>query len=285
MSINRNVAFACALVALVSASTTAHDFYIAPSSYRVAPGQSLGISLVITHGVETTTQPRALDRIIRFIYGGPELDSTPRGIAGAAGDDPAGVITLSDPGVYVVGYRSTNATIELPAESFNEYLREKGMDNVLAARTASGDTEAPGTEIYSRCAKTLVRVGDASVASPNATRDLGFTTELIPVTDPTIAPPNQPVSFRLMHEGAPVQDALVHLVRLTDPPPPKAEGDETPATDAARTDADGIATLTPDRAGVWRVNAVIMRPAPDDADQDWESWWASVTFEITGPDR
>ena len=51
----------------------------------------------------------------------------------------------------------------------------------------------------------------------------------------------------------------------------------------ARTDAQGRARLRLDRPGVWLVKAVHMIPAPAGAGADWESFWASLTFERPGP--
>ena len=48
----------------------------------------------------------------------------------------------------------------------------------------------------------------------------------------------------------------------------------------ARTDANGLATLRLDRPGEWMVSAVHMTPCPERTIADWESLWASVTFEL-----
>jgi len=48
----------------------------------------------------------------------------------------------------------------------------------------------------------------------------------------------------------------------------------------ARTDAKGLVKLRLGRSGFWLIKAVHMDAAPPDAGVDWESWWASVTFEL-----
>ena len=45
-------------------------------------------------------------------------------------------------------------------------------------------------------------------------------------------------------------------------------------------DAKGNVTLRLARSGLWLVKAVHMAAAPPDAGVDWESWWASLTFEL-----
>jgi uncharacterized GH25 family protein len=48
---------------------------------------------------------------------------------------------------------------------------------------------------------------------------------------------------------------------------------------SARTDKAGRVSLALPRGGVWLVKAVHMVPAPADSGADWESLWASLTFE------
>ena len=51
----------------------------------------------------------------------------------------------------------------------------------------------------------------------------------------------------------------------------------------ARTDARGIARFKLDRKGAWLVRLVHLLACPDPADcddADWQSYWASYTFEL-----
>jgi hypothetical protein len=47
-----------------------------------------------------------------------------------------------------------------------------------------------------------------------------------------------------------------------------------------RTDRDGRATLKLDRSGIWLVTSVHLFPAPWHTRTQWESLWASLTFEL-----
>ena len=72
------------------------------------------------------------------------------------------------------------------------------------------------------------------------------------------------------HRGRPLADVLVAAVS-------KAEG---PSTVTTRTDNRGQAELLLDGRGPWLVKAVHMVRATDPADDaDWESFWASLTFD------
>ena len=76
-----------------------------------------------------------------------------------------------------------------------------------------------------------------------------------------------PVRLRLLFEGKPLAGALVTAIdregiRLT-----------------ARSDAHGRVAIALPKPGVWLVKSVWMVPAPAGSDVDWESLWASLTFE------
>jgi hypothetical protein len=48
----------------------------------------------------------------------------------------------------------------------------------------------------------------------------------------------------------------------------------------AQSDRDGRAAFKIEEPGAWLVKAVHMVPAPAGSNADWESFWASLTFEI-----
>ena len=57
--------------------------------------------------------------------------------------------------------------------------------------------------------------------------------------------------------------------------------DEMEVSIEARTDGRGRTDLRLDRPGVWMITAVHMVPAQESLGADWESLWASLTFELT----
>jgi uncharacterized GH25 family protein len=81
------------------------------------------------------------------------------------------------------------------------------------------------------------------------------------------------VRVRLLFRGEPLAHALVSstYAGATDKPDTYAQ--------SARTDANGICTVRLTHQGPWLVRTVHMLPLSGDKDADWESWWASLTFE------
>lgn len=260
-----------AVLLLASASAFAHDFWIGVARHRVAVGDTVAIPLRV--GEEYVGEPVARDalRIEKFVVIGPKGTSD---VAGDDGKDPAGNVTLADEGIHVVAYRSKRRSIELEAAKFEEYLREEGLLHVVKARADAKQTERPGREVYSRCAKTLIRAGDS--AKEGFDRVAGLRLEVVPETNVFSAVAGDEVRFRVEFEKKALAEALVVARSAKEPK----------HTISARTDAEGRVRLALDRDGAWMVKCVHMLPAPAETGMDWESLWASVTFDILpAPDR
>jgi len=182
-----------------------------------------------------------------------------RPVVGAAGADPAGIALVTGPGPQWIGYQSNAFLVTLDAAKFAEYLKEEG----LPARKTSAQVR----ERFYRCAKALLEVpgGDAPTDVP-----LGFTLELVPRRNPYALKAGQTLPVSLTFRGKPIANVLVVAMSKSDPQ--KAV--------RARTDAEGRASLRIAHAGFWLIKAVHMEPAPPDAGVEWESWWASMTFEM-----
>ena len=210
----------------------------------------------------STFHPRVGDRVSVSLRVGQNLqgDPVPRTpelidrfiinevpIPGLTGRDPAGYATIAEPGLHWIGYQSNPSRVSLDAAKFEQYLKEEGLD--LSA--------TPGPERFYRCAKSLLETpGSIAILE----KPLGFTLELIPHRNL-----NQ---FSLLFRGKPIANVLVVALNK----------DETVR---GRTDKKGRVALRLTRPGMWLIKAVHMEPAPADSGVDWESWWASITFDLT----
>ncbi len=246
---------------LLAASTlSAHDFWIQPSAHRVAPGSLIRIRLMVGEGHKGEALTRNPERFARFASLGPAGDLPLIGMDGA---DPAGFLRPAAPGLQVIYYAGKPSKVELGAAKFEAYLREEGLESIHDLRMALGETAQPGRERFIRCAKSLVQVGGAREGYD---RVLGLKLELVPEADPFEGAGELPL--RLLHEGRPQGGVLVVAV---------PEGGGAPVK--ARTDAEGRVRLDLPATGRWMVKAVHMRRLEGQPDADWESLWASLSFE------
>ena len=181
-------------------------------------------------------------------------------------------LTLSFPraGTQVLAYESHPSQIVLPAEKFHAYLHDEGLDAVIRQREAAGTAASPGRERFRRSAKTLVRVGGKG--GDASTRITGQRLEITPLTDPLAAGAGETLRFALRFEGQPRAGVLVKAWHR--------QGRQTTLI-RTTTDAQGRFAFALPFAGLWMLNAVHMAPATDSPDVDWDSYWGSLTFELS----
>ena len=260
----RRTALAAAL-AIFAAPLLAHDFWIEPTTFRPPVGSTLGVRLVVGQRFRGDVLPRNPAMIERFVL---VCDAGEIPVAGRAADDPAGTVRVDQPGLALIAYRSLESSVSLEAPKFEDYLKEEGLEAVIAARAKRGESQKPSRELFSRSAKSLVAAGGAGVTGFD--RVLGLTLELVPEKNPYTMTGGEPLPVRLLFEGKPLPGALVVALSYDDP--------DTKIT--ARTDASGRVSLRLPKPGVWLVKAVHMTPVSGNPNEDWRSVWASLTFEI-----
>lgn len=266
MMLRRLKALALATLVLAAAPLSAHDMWIEPTTFSPEAGAIVGVRLRV--GQDLLGDPLRYDPALvdQFVV----EDATGRKpVVGRAGADPAGLLRVAAPGLLLVGYRSNPNAVELTPEKFNQYLKEEGLDAVAAERARRHETGANARELFSRCAKSLVLSGPTSPAQGD--RPLGFTLELVAERNPYAIAHGQDLPFRLTYQNRPLAGALVVAINRLNPMEKVT----------ARTDHDGRVRFMLKQNGMWLVKAVHMVPAPAGANADWQSYWASLTFELS----
>lgn len=249
---------------LAAEAAFAHDFWVEPDVFIAEPGERLNVRLRQGVGFKGDTLPYINEWFQDFSVvtasGREDVISIP-------GDDPAARLEAPD-GALLIGYESNRAFTELPAEKFNRYLEDEGIEFVRQIRIDADEDELPATEYFVRCAKALVQSG-APQGDVYAT-ELGYRLELIPLSDPYAARVGESLTFRLLYRGKPAADLLLQAFTREEP------GE----IQRVRTDAEGLATVELDSAGVWLVKAVSIQPLIGAPRAKWLSHWASFLFEL-----
>jgi uncharacterized GH25 family protein len=243
----------------------AHDFWVRPSSFAVEPGEVLDVRLYVGDGTAIDELGRDPDLVQRFetIQGGAR-----RTIGGPPHGAPAGRARVGGAGVAVLVYQSRHSFVELPADKFESYLDDEGLEEISFERQRRGESLAPSRESYARYCKSLVRVGDSRERGRDVA--VGMPIELIAEGDPFAWHDGDEIAFRLVFDDQPLPGRLVKLTHL----------DDHGLRLRARSDMDGRVVFTPPRGGPWRVVAVHMLPARAGVAGEWESFWASLTFSL-----
>lgn len=258
---------------LASVSLSAHDFWLAASPGRPTAGEKVTVTASVGDRFPKSTNFTAPERVDQWR------------VIGATGDVPvarefrrieetikekvvptalATDVTLPSAGAYLGVMTIVARVAPMKGPAFTDYLKEEGLDQIIAARQASGDAEKSVKESYARYAKVAIRNGAGSAA--HLTKAVGLKAEFVPSTDPSSVKVGQSLTVQLLAEGKPVKDAAVTAVSSAEGPAVKA-----------RTDANGLVTMKIDREGAWLIKTVHMAKSLT-PDVDWESYWVTLVF-------
>jgi uncharacterized GH25 family protein len=256
----RPVVLAAALL-LAAGDLCAHDFWIEPSTFHPPPGSTVAVGLRVGQNFVGDPVPRIASSIEQFVIRQAGTEETVNGLQNI---DPAGWLRADGQSTAVIVYCSTGSFVELPAEKFEDYLRQEGLERIVESRARRGQHDKPGRERFYRYAKALL-AGERP--SAEVSRPLGLVYEIVPDDDPTT--PRDRVGGRVLYQGKPLPEALVVAMLQGDP--------STRLT--TRSDARGAFSFQLPHAGVWLIKSVHMVKASFFSDADWDSLWASLTFE------
>lgn len=270
-------------LALLAIPVAAHDFWMLPTSFRPAKDQLLNVALYVGDFGKGDEVERKEERTLKFLASTPDGEKQ---IVGRDGATPAGYLRTKSDGIYVLGFQSNHASVTLAPEKFISYLEERGLDQIKRLRETRGETGKEVHEIYSRSAKSILQVGDS--ASSGWSAALGLDLELTPGENPYALTWSEadksfsPLSIVLSFHDKPLVNALVSAINLD--APPRDESDVSNSL-RGRTDENGRVQLRLPRAGRWLVASVHMRALEVQDQADFESFWASLSFEVPPASR
>jgi hypothetical protein len=265
----RRILIACILLGCVVASIQAHDLFLKFDSYFL-PANSRATVRLLNGTFQTSDGAVRRDRMRDVSLVTPSGVSHPEA---SAWRDEANTALLEvetgAPGTYAVGVSTMHREINLSAADFNEYLRHDGIPDTLAARRRSGELGRAVRERYSKHVRAIFQVGDTR--TDDYRRPLGYPVEIIPQQNPYSLRAGQTIEVLCTLDGRPLANQFVMAGwernnRMSRPV-------------SVRTDARGIARIRLTSAGKWYVKFIHMARLTN-SDIDYESKWASLTFEI-----
>lgn len=255
----------------IAAVAGAHDMFVKPERFRVAENAEVLVRLLngtFSKSENAITRDRVLDISVVTPAGRQRLDTASWN---ADGDTSTIRVRTGAAGTYVIGVSTRPRAFELSAKDFNGYLAADGIPDVLAARRRNGEMEKSARERYAKHVKALLQVG-ASPSDDYAT-ELGYPAEIVPLSNPYASRAGGTLRVRTLVDGKPVENQYV------------VYGGRTPAGGriaqrSVRSNAEGVATIPIGRAGTWYVKFIHMARPEGDAEVDYESKWATLTFEV-----
>lgn len=253
---------------LAVSPVSAHEFWIEPQDFSVAPGREIRAGLHVGQDFKGDAFPFIPARFTAFTHYDRQGET---GVTGTTGDLPALTLTPRAEGLNIFTYVSVAERIRFQDwDKFSAYLDYEGLSTIAARHDARRLSRDDVRELYTRCAKTLVSVGEAAADQDRAT---GMRLELVAAQNPMTLEKGTQMSFTLLWEGQPLADTQVALFLKN------GNGSETERT-VTRTNASGLARFTIPAVGTYMAASVHMIEAPADRNADWQSFWASLTFGV-----
>ena len=186
------------------------------------------------------------------------------------GDTTTFRVRVGPPGTYVVGVSTTPSIIALPADTFNMYLKDDGIPDILAQRRTRNELTKPAKERYHKHVKAMIQVGDSLRSGFDAV--FGYPAEIIPLANPYSLRSGATLRVRVLVDGKPVANQYILYGGRT------AAGGRIEQRNT-RSTADGTARIPLTSAGDWYVKFINMTRVANDS-VDYESKWATLTFSV-----
>ncbi|MGY8892274.1 MAG: DUF4198 domain-containing protein [Pseudomonadales bacterium] len=181
---------------------------------------------------------------------------------------------VEDAGTYAVGVSTRPSVITMSAEDFTGYLVHEGLTDTLAA-FESDNTLTEVSERYSKHVRAIVQVGDKR--TDDFSQEFDYPVEIILDQNPYELRFGDEIGFRVLYQGKPAANQIARA---------SYEGfhghDDSGGHINAfnlRTDSDGRASFMLSNKAIWYISLIHMEKV-DETDADYESNWATVTFEV-----
>ena len=268
---NATVAF----LLIASGLVFAHDLWLVPAKLSVAPGTRVAVMLNTgdTFPIsDAAVKPERIEHAALISAGGSSPLTTFRTEATSTVAD---IVAPSKEGGAIVEVVLKPIATKQPRASFDDFLKHEGLDGIAEQLARTPERRAEERRTYAKYAKTLLRIGNGKGAAKLYQKPLGHRLEIVGDADPFSLRPGGRFPVRLLFDGKPLAGARI-VIGST------ATGTATQSKmPGVRTDSEGRADLELDKTGgVHYIHALHMIPAKGGADVEWESFWATLTFEV-----
>jgi uncharacterized GH25 family protein len=258
------------LMMLLMFPVLAHDLFLKPDRFFAKVNENILIS-VMNGTFQKSEAAVALARLTDVSVISPlSIRTNPKEAEFTKNETTAFLnFKPSEAGNYVIGLSTAWRENALAAKEFNEYLTLEGIPDVLENRKRDKELEKDARYRYSKYVKTILQIGDKQTDSYKTA--LGYAVEMIPQQNPYRLKKGATIEILCLKDGKPLVGQTVLTGRELD--------GKLAAEKALRSDSKGIIKIKLDSSGKWYAKFINMVKI-DDPNLNYESKWATLTFEI-----
>ncbi len=260
------------LALLTTSAAWSHDMWLEGETFFLNAGKEVTIRLGNGHILEKSENAVEPERIETLRVASPQGEDASVSDPVTEGEWTTFRMLPESPGNYWVALATKPRKISLDAADFNAYLEHDGLPHVLKERREQAIAQRDEVEIYQKYAKAFLQVGDQS--GPNFRQVLGLTIEIVPLANPYEVEPGGELPVLVLYQQRPLGGFLLHAG------PAKASGKPF----SVYTDAGGRASIPITSAGKWSLRGIHLFRV-DRPEHSYESYWASLTFEVKAGDH
>ncbi len=248
----------------------AHDLFLKPSSYFVKVNEKITIS-VMNGTFQESEGAVAFARLADVSVISPSGKRSHTVEADLTKNQTTAFLNIvpTEAGNYVVGLSTMWRENALKAADFNEYLPAEGIPDILENRKRDGELDKDARYRYSKYVKTVFQAGGKTTDSYKTV--LGYAVEMVPQQNPYKLKKGGVLEILCLKDGKPLVGQIVTTGYES--------AGKLAAETSARTDANGMIKIKITAAGKWYAKFINMVKI-DDPKLDYESKWATLTFEI-----
>jgi len=254
------------LLLVLSSQLFAHEFWFEPLSFKIEANKKLKAH-------EKVGQDFKGNQYVYLASSYQFLNITQgdksRAVKSRLGDLPAINELVEKEGLVILSAETTPSDVTYETwDKFSSFIKNQGLDWVLAKHKARKLPEKNFVESYRRFAKSLIKVGHGK----GHDRALGLGFEWVVETNPYTSKEGA-IKAQLLWRGQPHAQAHVSVFNRYEGKLIKTE---------LTTDSEGRVEIPRANGGLFLINAVQMIEAPmtmvKEREAVWESHWASMTY-------
>lgn len=259
---------AVTLVLILAAGASAHEYWLEPETFFPAPNQKTAVHLYVGDGLikDREERPWQLAQTPAFqLFSMSDM----RDLRTSLVDEALPIYNFSAgrAGNYLLAMERDWSYITLEPQKFEEYLREDGLEYIIAEREKTGEIATEGRERYSRFVKALLQVGEGR--DETYKKLVGSKLEIVPLANPYSKKTGDMLSFQVLFDGKPLTGRTVFA------------DNRAVATQKMSTDREGKVTMRIERGGLWLVRLVFMQRCKTSCNEAvWESFWGAFSFGV-----
>lgn len=252
------------LIFLIALVASAHDTWLLARRASVPPGAVARLDL--TSGMAFPALDYAIkpDRVssARCRLNGKTFEMA----RSSAVKSLAFRVRLPHEGIATLWVELKPKALELTPKQVEEYFDDINAPAALRLSWKNAGGTKRWREIYTKHAKTFVKVGEA-VADRSWAEPVGMALEIVPEKNPTTLRAGDDFPVRVLRNGFPLPNFSLGIVR---------EGNSL--SEFQTTDAEGRVTFRLARSGKWLLRGTELRPS-NKPETDWESDFSTLTIE------